>query len=123
MKNALFVCAQNICRSPTAEILFRSYHQDIWVRSCGIEPSATVPMNKQLLLWADMIICMEAAHSTAILKFFSEYIQDHDGTPPIITLGIRDIYMPMDQELQTLLKARVPAFLDTLIDPQLEKRQ
>jgi len=117
MKNVLFVCSQNICRSPTAELLFRSFHTDIWARSCGTEPSATVPMNKQLLLWADMIICMEDEHAKDVLKYFSEYIQEHDGVPPIMVLGIKDIYMPNDPELVMLLKAQVPALLDVVMRP------
>lgn len=123
MKNVLFVCSQNICRSPTAEILFRAYHEKIWVRSCGTETSATIPMNRHLLLWADMIICMETVHSEAVMKFFSEYIQDHDGFPPIITLGIKDIYILMDPELSMILKARVPEFLTTLINQEMKERK
>lgn len=117
MKNVLFVCSANICRSVAAELMFRAFHPDIWVRSCGTEPSAIVPMNKHLLLWSDMIICMEDEHAKAVLSYFSEYIQEHDGVPPIMTLGIRDIYMPNDPELVMLLRARVPQFLTMLLKP------
>lgn len=107
MRHVLFVCSQNHCRSVTAELVFRNYHPEIWVRSCGIDSSATVPFSTALGMWADLIICFEQMHVKAVKDEIGD-LHDDDN---IVCLGIPDSYNAMDPELVAMLKARVPEFL------------
>lgn len=115
MKHVLFVCSQNVCRSVTGELVFRNYHPDLWVRSCGTESSATIPINPALLRWADLVVCFESEHKAVVaLCIFHHEIED---PPKVIVLGLKDEYSPNDPELVAILKARMPAFLDPLVNP------
>jgi predicted protein tyrosine phosphatase len=87
--------------------VFRAYHPDLWVRSCGSDSSATIPVNKWLLEWADLVVCFEKEHVDAVNEF------DHDKE--IVCLGIKDNYCPNDPELVVILKARMPQFIDPLL--------
>lgn len=57
----IFVCGFNRYRSPTAQNIFSSYPL-LDVKSDGIESSAIVPINLELLEWADIIFVMEIWH-------------------------------------------------------------
>lgn len=93
--NVLFVCAQGVIRSRTAEVL--STLGGMNARSCGIDDDAIVPVNNRLLAWADHIVCMEKLHSDYV-KLFCEC-----DPASVISLGIPDEYMPFDDELIALL--------------------
>ncbi len=82
--NILFICTGNTCRSPIAEGYLNFKYKDHRARSCGLcangspvsENSKTVmaeigidisshvskPLTKELLNWADRIICMSHSH-------------------------------------------------------------
>lgn len=110
-KNVLFVCSQNVCRSVTGELVFRNYHPDLWVRSCGTDTSAVVPINRQLVRWADLAVCFEQEHARAVALWSWR----NEVEPKVVTLELKDEYNPMDPELVAILKARMPQFLDPLI--------
>jgi len=86
----MFICTGNICRSPMAEVLARSYAQDRrWnidvcssslmglkgnpahpnaVKVCAeidldLTPHRAQPLTPDLLEWADWVLVMELAHS------------------------------------------------------------
>ncbi|HSB12298.1 MAG TPA: hypothetical protein VLM38_22615, partial [Blastocatellia bacterium] len=54
----LFICNANRLRSPTAEAIFSGY-TGVETRSAGVGREATVPVNIELLEWADLIFVME----------------------------------------------------------------
>ena len=65
MKRFLFVCSQNKLRSPTAEQVF-SERGDIEVASAGTNNDAIVPLDGELVDWADVIVVMEKVHRTKV---------------------------------------------------------
>jgi protein-tyrosine phosphatase len=99
----LFVCTANVDRSPTAEEL---YGQDdrYEVRSAGVAPFATVPLTRDLLLWADRVFVMneqEDQHRTIIRIRFP------DVNRPVVDLDIEDRWRRGDPELVGLLLRRL----------------
>ena len=96
MKNVIFVCTGNVCRSPMAEELFRSHlngHQDIKVGSAGIgavegQPASPFavevmkekgldisrlrsrPIQQEMVRHADCIFVMTYGHLDSLLLLY-----------------------------------------------------
>ncbi len=102
----LFVCSQNMLRSPTAEEVF-SRVPGLEVTSAGTEDDAEVPVSLDLVEWAEIILVMESYHRKRLLERFGSGIRDKK----IVVLAIRDDYERMDLELVKILKERVPRHL------------
>lgn len=100
----LFVCTENLQRSPTAESLFKSPKHK--AKSAGISPYANTQITKQAVDWADVIICMESIHKSFLLKQFPS------AKNKIQVLNIPDIYYRNDPELIRLLKEKLKDFLE-----------
>lgn len=68
----LFICSANISRSPTAEHLARK--AGLIARSCGTggpDNGYTVtPMTKEIVEWADVIVCMREGHQLGMQARF-----------------------------------------------------
>ncbi len=101
-KKIVFICNYNRYRSPTAQKIF-SDHPHLEVKSAGIEPNAMVPINRELLEWADIIFVMEASQK----KYIRKHFEGISEIKPVICLNIEDEYNYMDSELVDLLKQRV----------------
>ncbi len=56
-KKILFICTQNLLRSPTAEKVF-SEDSCVYARSAGLNKEAAVLPNTELLEWADIVFVM-----------------------------------------------------------------
>ncbi|MDM4767196.1 low molecular weight protein tyrosine phosphatase family protein [Pelomonas sp. SE-A7] len=106
MVRALFVCSQNRLRSPTAEQVFSQY-EGVECESAGVHESANVPLDPELIAWADIIFVMEKSHRNKIAKKFKRHL---DGKR-VVVLGIPDEYEYMDPFLIRLLEAKVPPLL------------
>jgi predicted protein tyrosine phosphatase len=106
MTNILFVCSQNLLRSPTAEDVFSSW-PGIEVTSAGLNNDAACTVTVELVRWADMIFVMEKVHREKLTSRFRKYLHNKR----VICLDIPDDYGFMDPELVNILKARVPKFL------------
>ena len=100
----LFVCTENLQRSPTAESLF-SNSKKYKVKSCGISPFAQIMISKESVRWADIIVCMEEVHKEFILENFPE-----SRDKELIVLNIPDIYYRDDLKLIRLLKEKLKRF-------------
>jgi len=99
----LFVCTANVDRSRTAEDLYRD-DERYEVRSAGVAPFATVPLTRDLLLWADRVFVMnerEDQHRTLIRIRFP------DVNRPLVDLDIEDRWRRGDPELVGLLLRRL----------------
>jgi len=99
----LFVCTANVDRSRTAEDLYRS-DERYEVRSAGVAPFATVPLTRDLLLWADRVFVMnerEDQHRTLIRIRFP------DVDRPLVDLDVEDRWRRGDPELVGLLLRRL----------------
>ena len=102
----LFVCSQNRLRSPTAEQVF-SQRPGIECASAGVHSSADVPLDAELIQWADIIFVMESVHKTKMSARFKKYL----GGKRVVCLGIPDDYAFMEPALVALLERKVGPFL------------
>ncbi len=102
----LFVCTQNRLRSPTAEQVFSQW-PGIECASAGVHSSADVPLDSELIDWAEVIFVMERIHRTKMTAKFKSHL---DGKR-VICLGIPDNYRFMEPALVSLLEAKVSPFL------------
>jgi protein-tyrosine phosphatase len=103
----LFVCTANVDRSRTAEDLYRD-DERYEVRSAGIAPFATVPLTRDLLLWADRVFVMnerEDQHRTLIRIRFP------DVDRPLFDLDIEDRWSRGDPALVGLVIRRLRPYL------------
>jgi predicted protein tyrosine phosphatase len=105
-KNVLFVCSQNKLRSPTAESVFSQF-PELECQSAGTDPSANVPLDPELIEWADVIFVMEKNHRNKIMKKFKQHLNGKR----IVVLGIPDDYECMDPGLIRILQVKVGPLL------------
>ncbi len=105
--NLLFLCSRNQWRSPTAEANFKD-HPGHHARSAGLSPQARVRVSEKLILWADIIFCMEKEHRNRLRERFPSAL---DGKE-IVVLDIPDDYQFMEPELVEVLKASVSPYLE-----------
>jgi predicted protein tyrosine phosphatase len=111
MHHALFVCSQNRLRSPTAEEVFLGV-PGLKCASAGTDDKANVPLEPELIEWADTIYVMEQAHKNKITKKFGQYLSGKR----IVVLNIPDNYRFMQPELITLLKRKAGPLLARYVD-------
>ena len=103
----LFVCTANVDRSRTAEDLYLG-DERYEVRSAGVAPFATVPLTRDLLLWADRVFVMnesEDRHQTLIRIRFP------DVNRPVVDLDIEDRWSWGDPELVAMIRKRLRPYL------------
>jgi len=105
-RRVLFLCSQNKLRSPTAERVFRGT-PGLEVRSAGLDADAVVPLTRELLEWADLVLVMEKRHRNAIQKRFKELYR----IKRIVCLYIPDEFEYMDEGLVRLLRERAGPLL------------
>ncbi|MFM1874492.1 MAG: hypothetical protein RL266_229 [Bacteroidota bacterium] len=104
--NILFICSANVDRSRTAESIFSESDEHV-VRSAGTSSSARVKVSEPMLLWADMIFCMEDKHKEILKQRFPMACRDAQ----IMVLNIEDEYKYMEPELiEELEAATAPYF-------------
>jgi predicted protein tyrosine phosphatase len=106
MKNALFICAANRLRSPTAAEMFASW-PNVETDSAGLNNDADVPLSPEQLDWADIIFVMEKTHRTKLSRRF----RPHLNGKRVICLDIPDNYAFMDPVLVRLLETKAGRFL------------
>jgi len=109
-KKLLFICTENLQRSPTAEELINSSPEfsSYQAKSAGTSFSAINQITKELINWADIIFIFNEKyekHKTILLKKFPEIKK------PIINLDIPDIYFKNDPELINILKRKLKEYL------------
>jgi predicted protein tyrosine phosphatase len=106
MHRALFVCSQNRLRSPTAEAVF-SKLPGLECLSAGTDDKANVPLDPELIEWADTIYAMETSHRTRISKKFKKHL----AGKRIVVLNIPDEYEYMEPALIAVLERKVGPLL------------
>jgi predicted protein tyrosine phosphatase len=100
-KRVLCICTGGILRSPTAAWVLSNEPYSFNTRSAGTEPFALIRLDKELLGWADEVVCMEEKHRLAIERMdIQDQIHYPKGSmPPIRVLGIPDDYEYRDPAL------------------------
>ena len=106
MKRVLFVCNQNMHRSPTAEEIFKN-NKKLSVKSTGLFLGSKNPLTEELLEWADFIFVMEKKQREEIERRFPRQFRSKF----IVSLNIPDIYNFMDSELVRLIKERIKGYI------------
>jgi predicted protein tyrosine phosphatase len=107
----LFVCTQNIARSPMAATIFReligaaSPHV---VRAMGIASSATQRLTTRDVAWADVIVVMEPAHLVLIKRRWRHH------AAKVWVLDVPDDYDPGEPELRAMLTPKIRTLLEAL---------
>ena len=105
-QKVLFLCNQNRLRSPTAEAVFRESPM-LEVKSAGVDKDSSVPVNRKLLVWADIVFVMEKRQRNVIHKKFKDIYRNKR----IVCLYIPDDFEYMDPDLIQLLKKRLPQYV------------
>ena len=104
-EHILFICTANIDRSRTAEDLYEA-DERYEVRSAGTAPFATVPVTRDLMLWADRVFVMcekEDRHQTLLKLRFPGVDR------PVVDLNVEDRWRRGHPELVArLLKKLKP---------------
>jgi predicted protein tyrosine phosphatase len=77
------------------------------VESAGLNHDANVPVDAELLEWAELIVVMERANRNRLAKRFRSSL----GGKRIVCLDIPDDFEYMDPALVALLEHKVPPFL------------
>lgn len=109
MKHLLFLCSENIDRSPCAEELFKN-HPEFEAKSAGLSPLTDNPVTEWAIEWADVIFVMnerEEGHKSALLKRFPKAIEKE-----IIILDISNDLCRYDPELERLLRIKLLDWLE-----------
>ena len=104
MTNLLFICSGAIDRSPCAASLFDD-SEDYKARHAGIGPLTENPVTKDLIDWADLIICMELEHKAALFEQFDEARQKD-----VEVLNVGNDYLRYDPELEKILRERLDSY-------------
>ncbi len=111
--NVLFVCTQNLMRSPTAEALYRG-RRDLEVRSAGIAPDARVPVTEELLQWSETTFAMDEGHR---LYLQTNFFWVWGRAKRIVCLDVPDALQYMAPVLVLILTEKLRPYLG---EPQLE---
>ena len=107
----LFVCTQNVARSPLAEAIFRELvggRSQHLVRSVGIASSALQRLTTRDLAWADVIVVMEPAHLALIKRRWPKQ------AAKVWVLDVPDDYDPGEPELRAVLTPKIRTLLEGL---------
>ena len=106
MTKILFVCSENVDRSPTAERIF-SERPGLLVKSAGTSLYARTPLSADLIKWADLIFCMEKWHKMYIEKEYADLISPRK----IENLDVPNVYPYMNPTLIEIIKRKTEAKL------------
>jgi len=102
-EHVLFICTANVDRSRTAEDLYAEDDR-YEVRSAGVAPFATVPLTRDLLLWADRVFVMNESEDQHLTR---TRIRFPEVDRPIVDLDVEDRWPRGDPELVSLLLRRL----------------
>lgn len=96
----LFVCTLARMRSKTAAALCKIADNETLY--CGTAPDADIPVTKELLDWADVVVLMENCHRSKIRRKWSGY------SHKMLVWGIPDEYCYMDDTLCHIINRKKP---------------
>jgi predicted protein tyrosine phosphatase len=103
----LFLCTANVDRSPTAADLYAGDPR-YEVRSAGLAPFARVPVDRELLNWADRVFVMDEkreGHRTLLRVRFP------DVSRQVVDLDVEDLWRRGHPQLVRLLRRRLKPHL------------
>ena len=95
-KNILFICSGAIDRSPCAASLIPGS------KFAGVGPLTETPVTKELIDWADLIICMGQEHKVSLFEQFSDARKKN-----VEVLNVGNDYLRYDPELENVLREKL----------------
>jgi lipopolysaccharide/colanic/teichoic acid biosynthesis glycosyltransferase/predicted protein tyrosine phosphatase len=107
--NVLFVCTENLVRSPTAEALFRELRgseSPHYAYSVGIISRAPRRLTTRDIAWADLVAVMETRHRQLIQTHWPGHVGK------VVVLDVSDHFMSGDASLREVLEPKIRALLD-----------
>lgn len=93
-------------RSSSAETIYAE--KGYAVKSAGTENEAKVPLNSELICWADLIFVMEEKQKVILNSVYG----DSSKNKRIIILDVPDNYYYMEPELVELIRTKVAPYLN-----------
>jgi protein-tyrosine phosphatase len=105
-EHILFICEFNLVRSVVAESLY-SGKQGLVVQSAGIHANAQVPVDADIVKWADRIFVMEACQRDFLKSVFKTECRNKE----IICLDVSEDYKGECFDLQMVLAAQLTKHL------------
>jgi len=107
-KKVLFICNANLNRSPKAEeILNRKGGGNFEAKSAGLHPLAEIPVSKEAIEWADIIVLMDEKNERQKTALFQMFPDERLKQKDIRVLEIPDIYPREDPELERVIVNRL----------------
>jgi len=100
--NLLFVCLENLQRSPTAEEMVRKKTKEHDVKSAGVSRTAVNRVDEDLLNWADRVYVMTDRILERVRSDFYYCFQNGD----FVVLDIPDRYFKGEDRLKRKLIER-----------------
>lgn len=108
-KKVLTVCSAGCLRSPTAAHILSSDPWNFNTRCAGVSQEyAIIPITEALILWADVIVCMDAIHARVVNEMQNELATQNDNYEykQVIVLDIPDNFAYRDPELVSIMKEK-----------------
>lgn len=99
-RRVLCVCSGGILRSPTLAWLLSNPPYNCNTRAAGSEPHALIPVDQELLNWAEIVVFLNPENRNRVVRAFR--VGDNS-----ITLDIPDRFKYRDRELIRLLNAEM----------------
>ena len=94
--NVLFICSMARMRSKTANNIYTGISD-----YAGTDNDADKPITKDLMEWADKVVCMEMCHRSRLRRKFKGF------SHKMLVLGIPDEYNYMDSRLIDILNSKL----------------
>jgi predicted protein tyrosine phosphatase len=102
----LFICTENLLRSPTAERIYAEV-PGLECASAGFSVDAENQVVPELLAWSELVFVMEQVHADELADRFEEHVD----SAKVVCLGIPDKYDYMEPELVSILRKKVQPYL------------
>jgi predicted protein tyrosine phosphatase len=107
--NVLFVCTENLARSPTAAGLFRELQGQIGrhsARAVGTASHAPRRLTTRELAWAELVAVMEPRHLGIIVTNWPQHAKK------VVVLQIEEHLASSERELRRTLEPKIRALIE-----------
>ena len=105
-KKVLTVCSAGCLRSPTAAHILSSHPWNFNTRCAGTSSEyAIIPVTEALIVWADVILCMDSFQQLHINTMQNKLAEEYDAFDykQVINLEIEDDYVYRQPELVEIM--------------------